>query len=886
MSDIENDDDKQEIPEDEGLQITENGQFDVKSHEVLPKMYLAYALSVIKERSLPDICDGLKPVARRLLFSMHEMALTYNKPTRKSARVTGDCMGKYHPHGDGSIYGTAARLVQPFTTRYPLIIGQGNFGSLEDEPAASRYTEMKLAKIADEVLADLDKQTVDFIPNYDGTLVEPKVLPTKLPLFLLNGSIGIAVGMATSAPPHNLTEVVDAFLAYIENEDITTSELTKFVKGPDFPSGAYMFNTNIDQIYETGKGSIILRAKAEIHDSGKKQNKQSIIITELPYQVNKKSLLEAIAKLYQEKAYEGIDGITDIRDESKADTRIVIELRKGVHAKTVLNTLFRRTEMQTRYSIIMRALVNNVPKMVGLRDIFKYFLSHRKDVIVRRTEFDLKVAEKRDHILQGFLIAFDNIDNVINDVKTATSVEQSYKRLRVYDLSDEQIKSILDLKVQRLAQFERDEIITEHNGLIQKISELKKILDSEDLVLQEIKRELLEVKEKYGDERKTKIIQTQNEEGENIEIDQIEEIQEEDVVVTVTRNGLVKRTPVSEYRLQNVKGRGLIGVDIKDGDNVENIFQLSTRSYTLVFTSKGLCYKMNAYDIPSLGRAASGSSILNILKLSENEKVIRVLPISDLTGKFFVIVTKKGQIKKLKAEKLQRPRSVGTMVMSLDEDDSLIDVKLLEKSNVELLLVTKNGIAIRFTESSIRASGKHSTGVRGIKLGADDYLVSANIAEDDSYLLMVTEKGYSKKTILTKFRAQKRGGRGIICMNISFVTGKIKSAHILKDDKEQFIVITAKGILIRLRSSQIHKLGRNTQGCKIQKLTEDVVAAVAYLGIIEDDVEVVDASGRNIEVDETAVEAATEIADTDNDDEYKQDDPIDDEKEETEEDKD
>jgi len=750
-----------------------------------------------------------------------------------------------------SIYGAAVRLAQPFTTRYPLIIGQGNFGSVEDKPAAMRYTEMKMSAISDMVVADIDKATVDFMPNFDGTLNEPKVLPTRLPLFLLNGSVGIAVGMATSAPPHNLTEIIDAMLTFIDNEDVSISELMQYLKGPDFPSGAYMFDNGIRQIYETGRGSVTIRAKAEIVDNGKRQN---IIITELPYQLDKSKLITRIADLYKKKEkIEGIDGISDIRDESdKHGTRLVVELRRGVRAKAVLNTLFRRTELQTKQSFLMRALIDNVPKLVTLKEIFGHFVNHRKDVITRRTEFELNQAEKKAHILRGYLVVFDNLDAILEDVKTSKSTEMTYKRLQKYKLSDEQIKAILDLRVQRLAQFEREAIVTEHSELMTKIHGLKQLLDSEVLVLEKIKEELAEIRQQFGDARKTKIIKTRSrsnsdDDDDNKEesldtsdetIDEIEEIQEEDVVVTVTHNGLVKRTPVSEYRVQNVRGKGLIGVDVKEEDYVEKVFQLSTHDYTLVFTNKGHCYKMNVFEIPSLGRTAAGSSILNVLNLNEDEIVASVVPITNLQDKMFLMVTRKGQVKKLKAEKLQRPRAKGTKVVGLDDNDVLIDVKLIDQPHLDALLVTRKGISIRFPESAVRASGKSGSGVRAIKLADDDCIVSVNMiseADNECFVMLVTERGYSKKTILRKFRTQRRGGRGIICMDANTTVGKIVSAGIVLDEKEQFIVMTSQGMLIRLKSAQIRTLGRNTQGSRIQKLKmTDSVAAVAYLGIVEE----------------------------------------------------
>jgi len=814
------------------MDVVEQNIFDVKSREVLPKMYLAYALSVIKDRSLPDIRDGLKPVARRILYSMGEMNLTSNKPTRKSARVVGEVMGKFHPHGDGSIYSAAARLIQDFTTRYPLLIGQGNFGSVEDKPAAMRYTEMKLAAISDEALADIDKETVDFMPNFDGTLKEPKVLPTKLPLFLLNGSVGIAVGMATSSPPHNLTEIVNSLLAYIENEDITVEEMMEHLKGPDFPSGAMMFDDeNLQKIYKTGQGSVTLRANAVIDDNGKKK---SIIITELPYQLDKSKLLTRISQLYQAKdKYEGIDGIADIRDESdKHGTRLVIDLRKGVQPKTVLNTLYRRTELQSKYSVFMRALINNEPKMVNLQLIYKQFVKHRKDVIIRRAEYDLKNAEAKMHILEGFLIVFSNLDAILEDIKTSTSSKITYKKLKKYKLSDKQIKAILELRVQRIAQFERDTIIADHQTLKEKIVDLKSLLASEELILNVMKEELIAIRDKYGDERRTIIVPKPDSNDET----KLEEIQEEDVIITVTKNGLVKRTPISEYRVQNIRGKGLIGTNVKDDDYVTNIFQLSTHDYTLVFTNRGLCYKMGAHEIPSFGRTAVGQSILNILKLTEDERVVAVVPVSELGTKRFLLTSKLGQIKKLNGEKLRRPRSDGTKSMGLAENDQLIDVKLID-DDCNVLLVTKKGIAIRFSTDAIRETGRGASGIRAIRLSDNDYVVMSNIiANDEASLITVTKNGYAKRTKLAKFRAQRRGGRGIACMNINTLVGDIVSANIIYDNNEQIIAITSQGILIRIKVERIRELGRHTQGSRIQKLkTGDTIASVAYLGIIDDE---------------------------------------------------
>lgn len=810
-----------------------NNTFDSNLHEALPELYMTYALSVIKDRSLPDIRDGLKPVLRRSLYAMNEMNLVHSKPYRKSASVVGEVMGKYHPHGDGSIYHTIARLAQPWVSRYMLIDGQGNYGSVDDDPVgAMRYTEMKLLPISEAILDDIDKDTVDFVPNYDGSLKEPKVLPTKLPLLLLNGSIGIAVGMATTCAPHNLSEVVDATIKYIEDNDVTLDELLTLIKGPDFPTGAMMFIDNIREIYETGRGSVVLRARAEIEDDGKYQ---TIIIKELPYQLNKSNLIVRIGEMYREQKdeIEGLDGISDIRDESSEEDgiRLVIELRKGVKAESVLNMLYRRTELQTKYSISMMALVDNQPKYVNLKMILENFVKHRKDVIVRRARYNLRQAQVRMHLLEGFLIVFKNLNRIIEDIKTSTSSEQAYERLHRYGLSDVQAKSILDMRVQRIAQFEQQPIVEEHAKLTTTIADLTEFIASDSRIYRLMKEELVEVKRKYGDRRRTRII---NAKSADVEISEIEEVQEEDVVITVTKNGNIKRTPMSEYRVQRSKGRGAKGVEVKDDDAVEYVFNASSRDYTLAFTNMGRCYKMSISDIPSSGKGSQGKLIKNILDLSDpNEKIAKVVAMDDVTDRSFMMVTKLGQVKKIETDKLKRPRSGGMVAMGLDKGDELIDVILLGAPNADILLVSKSGLGIRFPEQSIRPMGRSGSGVLGMRLDPGDEVISVHIvneSNDKQQFMTVTNRGFAKQTPLSKFRPQRRSGRGVICMETSPFIGAVIAGHVVANTTDEVLLTTSKGIMIRFPVEEIKSMGRNCRGCKIQKLEEgDNVSAISVI---------------------------------------------------------
>ena len=731
----------------ESLNPGEENIFDVNLHDKLPEMYMAYALSCIKDRSLPDIRDGVKPVVRRILYCMNENSHNHNRPYVKSARVSGDVMGKYHPHGD--TYHTSVRLAQPWLSRYPLIDGQGNFGSVDDDPpAANRYTEMRLTHVADAImLSDIDKETVDFIPNYDGSTVEPKVLPVRVPMLLLNGSIGIAVGMATDCAPHNLTEVVNATIKMLENPDIELDGLLKSIKGPDFPTGAMMFIDNIREIYETGRGSVVIRAKAEIEDDGKYQ---SIIFKELPYQLNKGKLIAKIGELYREKRdeIEGLDGIADIRDESSEEEgiRVVIELKRGVDAGPVLSMLYRRTDLQSKYSISMMALVDNQPKYINLKLILSSFIEHRKSVITRRANFDLKQAQIKAHRLEGFLIVFNNLDAVINDIKTSSSQAQAYERLRRYKLSDVQIKEILEMRVQRLAQFEQQPIIDEHKKIMALITELQSLIASDEKIKEVMKAELTEIKHKFGDDRRTQII---NAKSSDMEITEMDELQDEEVVITVTENGNIKRTPVSEYRTQRSKGRGAKGVEVKEDDAVAYVFNASSKDYALVFTNIGKCYKMNIRQIPASGKGTLGKQITNIIKLSEkNENIVKVVAMDDFSDKSFMMVTKLGQVKKIKSEKLKRPRDTGMTAIGLDKGDDLIDVILLDVADADIIMVSKSGLSIRFHEKSIRAMGRSGSGVLGMNIDSGDEVVSVHIvneSNDKQKLMTITDEGYGKQ---------------------------------------------------------------------------------------------------------------------------------------------
>lgn len=764
-------------------------------------------MSVIVSRALPDVRDGLKPVHRRILYAMNELGLTPNRPYRKSARIVGEVLGKYHPHGDAAVYDSMVRMAQPWAMRYPLVDGQGNFGSIDgDSPAAMRYTEARLSWIAMETLRDIDKDTVDFRPNFDDSLKEPVVLPTVLPTLLVNGSSGIAVGMATNIPPHNLGEIVDGLIAVINNPDISVEELLKFVPAPDFPTGGIIYGyEGVKDAYLTGKGKIIIRSKAII-------DKNSIIIKEIPYQVSKSTLIERIAELVKNKV---IDDITDIRDESDRDgIRIVIELKREANPEVVLNNLFKHSQLQVTYGAIMLALVDGRPRILNLLELMKLFIEHRNDVIVRRTKFDLDAAEKRLHILEGFLIALNNLDEIIELIKTSPDPKSASDRLQArFGLSEIQAKAILDLRLQRLTNLEQTKIRQEYQEVSGKIEELKAILASKEIQLNIIADELLELKRKYNDERRTQIVY----EARDFSVEDI--IANEEVIVTLSHNGYIKRMPISMYRRQGKGGRGVTGAKTTEDDFIEYVFKAKTHFDLLFFTDKGKCYKVKVYDIPEGSRQSKGRSLSNIISKDPDEKVTAFLPVESFEEKKFVVmITKNGIIKKTDLINFANVRSNGIIAINLQENDKLVVVRLTD-GNSEILIGTKNGLACRFKEEEVRSMGRTATGVRAITLDDDDQVVSMITTNDpeNTQVLVVGENGFGKRTMLTEFRLTHRGAKGVISMKVTEKTGKVIGIVKVTDNDDLFVV-TSKGIIIRQPIHQIRLIGRNTQGVRLIKL--------------------------------------------------------------------
>ncbi|MEJ5285862.1 MAG: DNA gyrase subunit A [Candidatus Kapaibacterium sp.] len=769
--------------------------------------YLDYSMSVIVSRALPDVRDGLKPVHRRILYAMNELGLTPNRPYRKSARIVGEVLGKYHPHGDAAVYDSMVRMAQPWAMRYPLVDGQGNFGSIDgDSPAAMRYTEARLSWIAMETLRDIDKDTVDFRPNFDDSLKEPVVLPTVLPTLLVNGSSGIAVGMATNIPPHNLGEIVDGLIAVINNPDISVEELLKFVPAPDFPTGGIIYGyEGVKDAYLTGKGKIIIRSKAII-------DKNSIIIKEIPYQVSKSTLIERIAELVKNKV---IDDITDIRDESDRDgIRIVIELKREANPEVVLNNLFKHSQLQVTYGAIMLALVDGRPRILNLLELMKLFIEHRNEVIVRRTKFDLDAAEKRLHILEGFLIALNNLDEIIELIKTSPDPKSASDRLQArFGLSEIQAKAILDLRLQRLTNLEQTKIRQEYQEVSGKIEELKAILASKEIQLNIIADELLELKRKYNDERRTQIVY----EARDFSVEDI--IANEEVIVTLSHNGYIKRMPISMYRRQGKGGRGVTGAKTTEDDFIEYVFKAKTHFDLLFFTDKGKCYKVKVYDIPEGSRQSKGRSLSNIISKDPDEKVTAFLPVESFEEKKFVVmITKNGIIKKTDLINFANVRSNGIIAINLQENDKLVVVRLTD-GNSEILIGTKNGLACRFKEEEVRSMGRTATGVRAITLDDDDQVVSMITTNDpeNTQVLVVGENGFGKRTMLTEFRLTHRGAKGVISMKVTEKTGKVIGIVKVTDNDDLFVV-TSKGIIIRQPIHQIRLIGRNTQGVRLIKL--------------------------------------------------------------------
>ncbi len=794
---------------------------EVNIEEQMKTSYLDYAMSVIVSRALPDVRDGLKPVHRRILYAMSELGMTPDKPYRKSARVVGDVLGKYHPHSDTSVYDAMTRLAQDFNTRYLLVDGHGNFGSIDgDSPAAMRYTEVRMTKLALEMLRDINKETVDYRPNFDETLKEPIVLPSRFPNLLVNGSSGIAVGMATNIPPHNLKEVIDGLVMLIEEPESDIEDLMKVIKGPDFPTGGtIMGKDGIKSAFSTGRGKIKIRAVAEIEEHTKGRNK--IVVTELPYQVNKARLIEKIAELVRDKK---LEGISDLRDESDREgMRIVIELKRDANPNVVLNNLYKQTQLQTTFGVIMLALVNDEPQVLNLKQILEYYLDHQKEIIVRRTQFDLNKAEDRAHIVEGLKIALDNIDEVINIIRSSKEESVARKRLMdSFELSEKQAQAILDMRLRRLTGLEREKLEEEYEALIKEINRLKEILSSEKLIYGIIKDELLEIKGKYGDRRKTKIMPS----VEDINIEDM--IDEEDVIITLTHFGYIKRLPADTYKTQKRGGRGVTGLTTREKDFVEDLFITSTHDTILFFTNKGKVYSLKAYEIPEGGRQAKGTAIINLLNLTGNERVSAIIPIEKYEPESsLVLITKKGIIKKTKLEQFKNIRKTGIIAINLREEDELIDVRKTNGKR-EIIVVTKNGMSIRFDERNVRNMGRNAAGVKAITLKEDDKVVAMDLVEEGKELLVISEFGFGKRTLLGEYRLQNRGGMGIKTFNVKEKTGKLVSAKVI-DEKDEIIMISISGIIIRLKAEDISIMGRNTQGVTLMKMgnEEDKVMAVA-----------------------------------------------------------
>jgi len=791
----------------------------VSIEEEMKVSYLDYAMSVIIGRALPEVRDGLKPVQRRILYAMFREGILPGKKYSKCAGVVGEVLKKYHPHGDTAVYDALVRLAQDFNMRYPLIDGQGNFGSIDgDPPAAYRYTEARLAKLSEELLADIDKETVDFVSNFDETTEEPLVLPSRVPNLIVNGSAGIAVGMATNIPPHNLGEIIDGLVMLLDNPETTVNDLMKVVKGPDFPTGGLIHGAQgIVDAYTTGRGLIKVRAKAKIEQEYR--GGENIIITELPYQVNKARLIEKIAELVREKK---IEGISEIRDESDREgIRVVLDLKRGEMAEVVLNNLYKHTQMESTFGIIMLALVSGQPQVLPLKKILGHFIQHRRDVVIRRTRFELRKAEERAHILEGLKVALDNLDAIIALIRKSKTPEEAKQGLmNNYPLSEIQAQAILDMKLQRLTGLEREKIIKEYQDTLKEIERLKAILGSDALVTKIIKDELNEIKDKYADERRTEITAELKE----ITIEDL--ITEEDMVITLSHQGYIKRNPLSAYRSQRRGGKGLIGMETKEEDFVEQLFIGSTHDYMLFFSNLGRLYWLKTYQIPEAGRAAKGKALINLLQLSEGERITTALPVRDFKEGFLVMFTKDGTVKKTALEEYSNPRGKGIIAVTLEEKDELIAVKKTDGKS-DLIIGTKDGLSIRFNEEDVRDMGRTAKGVRGIRLVKDDEVVSAEVAEEKTALLTATEKGLGKRTLIEEYPVQGRGGKGVISIKIAEKGGKAVGLMQVRDEDE-IVMITNSGKLIRTTANNISLQGRNTQGVKLMDVdAEDKIVSIS-----------------------------------------------------------
>lgn len=829
----------------EDNELTQSGGqiIDINIEDQMKTAYINYSMSVIVSRALPDVRDGLKPVHRRVLYGMYELGLFSNRPTKKSARIVGEVLGKYHPHGDSSVYDAMVRLAQPWSMRYPLVEGQGNFGSIDgDSPAAMRYTEAKLTKLAEEMLADLEKDTVDFQNNFDDSLKEPTVLPAKIPNLLLNGASGIAVGMATNMPPHNLSEVVDGIIAYIDNRDITVEELMNYIKGPDFPTGGLIYGIDgVIEAYNTGRGRVCIRGEAEIIEHN---NKHQIIISSIPYQVNKSDLVQKMAALVESKK---IDGITDIRDESDREgIRIVIDMRRDANANVILNSLYRFSPLQSTFSINNIALVNGKPETLNLIQLIHYYVEHRHEVIIRRSQYELNEAEKRAHILEGLLKALDFIDEVIAIIRSSETVEIAKNGLmQRFDFTDIQATAIIDMRLRTLTGLERDKLQSEYDELMKKIAYLKHVLSDENLQMQIIKDELLEIKQKYGDKPRTDI----DIHGKNVRIEDL--IADEPVVITISHLGYIKRTKLSDYRSQNRGGKGKIASDIRDEDFIENLYIATNHDYLLLFTRKGKVYWLRVFEIPEAARNAKGKPIQNLIALDSDDKIQTIINTKNLDdhdaikNDYVIFITTKGIIKKTSLTAFARPRSTGIIALNIRDGDDLLQVALTHGKS-EIVVATSQGKTVRFNEEEVRPMGRTAIGVKAITLSSkDDSVIGMVVMEDENQqILVISEKGYGKRSFLSAYRKTHRATKGIKAMNITEKTGKLISIIDVTNENDDIMLITKNGIGIRLNISNIRLQNRVTQGSRlIQLQNDDAIASVAKIAhdIDDDDTENIEA---------------------------------------------
>jgi DNA gyrase subunit A len=838
----------------------------INIEDEMKSAYIDYSMSVIVSRALPDVRDGFKPVHRRVLYGMQDLGVYSNRPYKKSARIVGEVLGKYHPHGDSSVYDTMVRMAQPWSLRYPLVDGQGNFGSVDgDSPAAMRYTEARLRKIAEEMLGDLEKETVDFTANFDDSLEEPSVLPTKIPNLLVNGAAGIAVGMATNMAPHNLTEVIDGIVAYLDNKDISGEELLQYVKAPDFPTGGIIYGyEGVRDALLTGRGRIVIRGKAEIEEEN---GREQIIVTEIPYQVNKAEMIKKIAELVNDKK---IEGISDLRDESDRNgMRIVFEIKRDAIANVVLNKLYKFTALQTSFSVNNICLVEGRPRMMALRDLIQEFVEFRHEVVIRRTKFDLRKAEERAHILEGLIIASDNIDEVIEIIKSSPSPDEARERLSVrFGLSEIQTRAIVDMRLRQLTGLEQDKLRAEYDDLRKLIADLKDILANEERRMQIIKDELLEMRDKYGDERRSRIEYSASE----MRMEDL--IADEEVVVTISHAGYIKRTNLAEYKVQNRGGMGSKGSATRDQDFLEHLFVATNHNYLLIFTEKGRCFWMRVYEIPEGNKTSKGRAIQNLINIPQDDKVKAYVKVLDLTDKdyvennFIVMCTKQGVIKKTSLEAYSRPRSNGINAIGIRENDELLEAKLTNGTN-EIVLATSSGRAIRFNESTVRPMGRNASGVRGVTLTSDDDCVIGMICVEDifSTILVVSEKGYGKRTYLNDpedkepvYRITNRGGKGVKTLNITDKTGKLLSIQNVFDE-DDLMIITKSGVTIRMHVDTIRTMGRAAQGVRLINLKANAeIAAIARVPRTEDedeDIEIIE--GADIPLTDESADSGTEI---------------------------